>query len=1364
MKKSTYWFKGICFLLFLCGALLIGLNGHAQSIYKRGAVPVMEPINGFAIDGDAFAMTCPDEGSVPNMYGDWFYNPDYPNPLYSLLDQDGKPWPRIVAANMSTFYQDVFRKDGIDDPSVFATSNKIYDHPATYLIKAGSVPPKDDVQRAAAHFTYGNPDIVGKDKLTQVEFPGNENDLWCIFAADRWKTNGDSYIDFEFNQATITYDQATGTFVSAAGPVDPLDPFYDTHPYTKGRTPGDVLITIEFGNGGGRAEVVVDTWGQDSKGNWTWIRKQLSDFPANSIFCTNNLAPTVAPWQVYDNGMEYTRNQFAEGAINLTQILGYNPCYSIATVWCRTKSSDSPSATLKDLAGPPAQLNIESEPPMAICPDDLQFSCMEPDAILTAINSWKEGFMPDPDHGVPFIDEGDPEVEGDETEYFLEELTFDPPLASIDEAFVCAGGTITVTYKVTDYCEKTDQCIKTITIDYPHDLTIDECPGDPELDGCSTDVEIEAAWDTWIAGLMAMEGHATCVPGDVVFDPPLEELDMPLQCVTNDQVVSVTATVENMCDEASVTCTFTVKAYVDDLTIDACPGDPELDGCSTDVEIAAAWDLWMAGLLAIEGHGTCPPGDVVFDPPLESLVKPLQCVTTDQIVSVTATVANHCDEESVTCTFTVQAYTDDLAIDACPGDPNLDGCSTDVEIEAAWDEWIAGLLAIEGHGTCPPGDVIFDPPLEELDMPMQCVTTDQIVEVTATVANHCDEESVTCSFTVQAYVDDLAIDACPGDPNLDGCSTDVEIEAAWDSWIAGLLAMEGSGTCPPGDVTFDPPLEELERPLQCVTTDQIVEVTATVANHCDEESVTCSFTVQAYVDDLYIDACPGDPNLDGCSSDVEIAAAWDEWIAGLLAIEGHGTCPPGEVVFDPPLEELTMPSQCSGTDQVVSVTATVANHCDDASVTCTFTVAAYVDDLTIDECPGDPYLGGCSTDDEILAAWNTWISGLLAIEGHGTCPPGEVEFDPPLEALVMPSQCSETEQVVTVTATVANLCDEESVTCTFTVDPYTTPVTAFCSDGPILETCLSATDIDIFFAAWKEGFYYEGGCEPVTDNMAELMALDWRDYFNENDGGTVYFTYYAYDHCTSDEVTCSFTVPDCPDGCTLTQGYWKTHGYPATSKYDPVWDNIGPSTIFYLSGQTYMEVMWTETADNAYYILASQFIAAILNVYADASPAPVATELADAAVLFSTYTPAQIAGLPGYSLLRQQFIALAMQLDLYNRGLLGVVHCDSMEASMYVLVLPSSGETGGLEATDLKVYPNPFSTTVHFEFVSGRNANARLEIFNVTGQKMATLLDRRVEKGVLNRIEYKPVLTPGVLIYRLSLDNKISQGTLLYNK
>jgi len=96
---------------------------------------------------------------------------------------------------------------------------------------------------------------------------------------------------------------------------------------------------------------------------------------------------------------------------------------------------------------------------------------------------------------------------------------------------------------------------------------------------------------------------------------------------------------------------------------------------------------------------------------------------------------------------------------------------------------------------------------------------------------------------------------------------------------------------------------------------------------------------------------------------------------------------------------------------------------------------------------------------------------------------------------------------------------------------------------------------------------------------------------------------------------------------------------------------------------------------------------------------------------------------------------------------------------------PKSASIAGLEATDLRVYPNPFSTKVNFEFVSARDAQARLEIYNGIGQKIATLMDRSVESGVLNRIEYQPQnVISGVLFYRLTLDDDIINGKLLYKK
>jgi hypothetical protein len=84
----------------------------------------------------------------------------------------------------------------------------------------------------------------------------------------------------------------------------------------------------------------------------------------------------------------------------------------------------------------------------------------------------------------------------------------------------------------------------------------------------------------------------------------------------------------------------------------------------------------------------------------------------------------------------------------------------------------------------------------------------------------------------------------------------------------------------------------------------------------------------------------------------------------------------------------------------------------------------------------------------------------------------------------------------------------------------------------------------------------------------------------------------------------------------------------------------------------------------------------------------------------------------------------------------------------------------------LLVYPNPFSDVVTFEFISGRNAHAVLDIHNILGQKIATLLDRRVEQGVLNKVEYLPQgqEESGIFFYRLMLDNSVMTGKIIHNK
>ncbi|HWP64252.1 MAG TPA: hypothetical protein VNO86_12365 [Candidatus Binatia bacterium] len=137
------------------------------------------------------------------------------------------------------------------------------------------------------------------------------------------------------------------------------------------------------------------------------------------------------------------------------------------------------------------------------------------------------------------------------------------------------------------------------------------------------------------------------------------------------------------------------------------------------------------------------------------------------------------------------------------------------------------------------------------------------------------------------------------------------------------------------------------------------------------------------------------------------------------------------------------------------------------------------------------------------------------------------------------------------------------------------------------------------------------------------------------------------------------SVP-CLEGCTLTQGYWKTHSvYGPAKPSDPTWDLLpggqGADTPFFTSGKSWYEVFWTAPkGGNAYYILAHQYMAAKLNILAGASTtSEVDTAIAWAETFFSTYGPTSTLS----KAVRQQAIATAGTLGQYNEGLIGPGHC-----------------------------------------------------------------------------------------------------------
>jgi hypothetical protein len=140
----------------------------------------------------------------------------------------------------------------------------------------------------------------------------------------------------------------------------------------------------------------------------------------------------------------------------------------------------------------------------------------------------------------------------------------------------------------------------------------------------------------------------------------------------------------------------------------------------------------------------------------------------------------------------------------------------------------------------------------------------------------------------------------------------------------------------------------------------------------------------------------------------------------------------------------------------------------------------------------------------------------------------------------------------------------------------------------------------------------------------------------------------------SDEAVISVNVPSvCNQGCTLTQGYWKTHSKYGPAPYDSTWAVIGEDTLFFHSGYTWINLFKTPPkGGNAYIQLAHQYMAARLNVEAGAStPASVATALATATAMFNA------AGTGFTSAQTTQARQLAGILGSYNEGALGPGHC-----------------------------------------------------------------------------------------------------------
>ena len=313
MKKSITKMKNHLnnFPMITCVIMTVLLSlasfNIASAQIPSGTVPVIVPAGGFGIDGNTQA------NFVTPGVGDWIAGSAGTGGI--VLNNNGSP---IVS---STTFHLIDPFNNTSDSVFVSGSNKVSDDPNTWTWTTEVAnPSKTDINNALIHFTT---DAQGH--------------VWIVFAADRLGDVGSSYMDFEFMQNTLIQN-SNGTFTSNA-PAG-----------FGGRTPGDFILSIAFGNSG--TEFFLLRW-ESASGSYKYVTPSIT-IPAGSVYGAYNTAPVASPYPVFGTN-QYPINTFIEAAVDLTKLLGAtNPCNNmiVKTIFIKTKSSAGGNSGVSDFIKP----------------------------------------------------------------------------------------------------------------------------------------------------------------------------------------------------------------------------------------------------------------------------------------------------------------------------------------------------------------------------------------------------------------------------------------------------------------------------------------------------------------------------------------------------------------------------------------------------------------------------------------------------------------------------------------------------------------------------------------------------------------------------------------------------------------------------------------------------------------------------------------------------------------------------------------------------------------------------------------------------------------------------------------------------
>jgi len=280
--------------------------------------------------GCDFAATGTTQSCLPPLTGSTFAGGDG-NLLTNPTTFGTTDWQNVTGLNPGFDLQ-----SGTGDNS-FGQGTK-EDNPAVSVV-SGSIPPnKSDLTRF----------------YEASEFSPVNNHNFVYLAWERTNNLGTANIDFEINQLSTA--GFTGT---------------TTGPVTLNRTPGDLLVTFDFTNGGGRPTIGLQRWLTSatkpvvpnfatnvcfSSNTFPCWGDQVTLDGSDSIGAVNNLDSVSDP--LFPSSPNHINPvpalQFGETAIDLTKANVFPPgtCEAFGSAFVKSRSSASFTAEVKDFIAP----------------------------------------------------------------------------------------------------------------------------------------------------------------------------------------------------------------------------------------------------------------------------------------------------------------------------------------------------------------------------------------------------------------------------------------------------------------------------------------------------------------------------------------------------------------------------------------------------------------------------------------------------------------------------------------------------------------------------------------------------------------------------------------------------------------------------------------------------------------------------------------------------------------------------------------------------------------------------------------------------------------------------------------------------